>query len=111
MSPSTKRALRTAFHTLLSLIVILPLLATSVPLAGKGAGVVAAVTVISKLINTLEDQGLIPAWLKTEPDVSGMDLPTGVAAAAASTTMSPASSTQGLDASSYGFDASANEAP
>lgn len=67
MSPlkeSTKRAMRTGYHALLALIAIVPLLMTDLNLGEKATGIVAAVALVAKVVNTLEDAGLIPSWLK-----------------------------------------------
>lgn len=64
LKASTKRSLRSGFHALIAVLTVLPLLASSVAAPEKAAGVVAAVAVVSKVVNALEDAGLIPAWLK-----------------------------------------------
>jgi hypothetical protein len=69
LSDSTRRSLRTLYQGLLSLLVAVPLISLYVPtgasrLAVIAASVVAAAAVITKIINALEDKGLIPAFLK-----------------------------------------------
>lgn len=70
MKNSTKHALRTAFQTVVGLLVSAPLLLANVPDAGKASAIVAAVGLVSKVINALEDHGIIPAWLYTKSDSS-----------------------------------------
>jgi hypothetical protein len=68
LSPSTKRALRTIYQGVVALVTVVPLvvavLPSDSPLAVQLASVVAAVGVVSKVINVLEDNGYLPAWLK-----------------------------------------------
>lgn len=66
LSPSTKRTLRSTFHALLAALAVLPLLASSVAAPEKGAAVVAAVAIVTKVVNALEDAGVIPSWLKDD---------------------------------------------
>ena len=86
LNDSTRRALRTAYQFLVACIGIVPTLLLIVPsngpLAAKLAVVLGFVTVATKVLNSLEDHQLIPAWLKTtatpEPDVpaiAGMPVP------------------------------------
>lgn len=77
MTDSTKRSLRTAYQTLIAAITTIPLLiATLTTLLPEGndlaitlASIVAGIAVVSKVINALEDHGLIPAWLKGDTTV------------------------------------------
>lgn len=68
LSSSTRRSLRTLFQSVLAMITAVPgflaLLPSGTPLAVKAATIVAALAVVSKVVNLLEDDGLIPAWLK-----------------------------------------------
>lgn len=68
LSPSTKRALRTAYQGVVALVTIVPLVIAVLPgdspLAVQLAVVVGAVGVVSKVMNVLEDSGYLPAWLK-----------------------------------------------
>lgn len=67
MKDSTKRALRTAYQVVVALIVVAPLLATvlaDTPMAAQIGTFAAAVAVVSKVVNALEERGVIPAWLK-----------------------------------------------
>lgn len=72
MKDSNKRFLRTIYQGVLALIVAVPALVAVLPTQagriGQIAGVaVAAVAFMAKAVNTLEDKGLIPAFLKNEP--------------------------------------------
>jgi hypothetical protein len=67
MNPSTKRALRTGYQAVIALIVIIPVLLTALPVAAQVTAVVGAVAAVAKVLNALEDAGLIPAWLKADP--------------------------------------------
>lgn len=77
MSESTKRAARTLYQGLVAALVIVPVLAgvladTGIEkLAGIAAVLIGAVTVVSKIVNALEDRGLIPAWLKGDGQSAG----------------------------------------
>jgi hypothetical protein len=68
MNDSTRRALRTAYQFLVACIGIVPILALALPqsspLAAKLAVVLGFLAVATKVVNALEDRGLIPAWLK-----------------------------------------------
>lgn len=71
MNESTRRALRTAYQVVLGAVTVTPLLVTALsdtPLAAQIAAFGAAVVVASKVVNALEDAGLIPAWLKAAPE-------------------------------------------
>lgn len=73
MSESTRRALRTTYQGVLAALVVVPVLAgalagVGVPELAKVAGVlVAAIGVVSKVVNAAEDAGIVPAWLKGQP--------------------------------------------
>lgn len=74
MSDSTRRALRTAYQAIIAAVttipVILALLTQVLPadsaasLAAYVVAITAGVAAVSKILNALEDAGLIPAWLK-----------------------------------------------
>lgn len=68
MSDSTRRALRTLYHGLVGLLTVVPIVLTALPdgspLAVKLSSVVVASAVVSRVLNGLEDAGLIPAWLR-----------------------------------------------
>lgn len=64
MKDSTRRTLRTAYQSLLALIAIVPLLLSDLGVTEQAASVVVAVTLATKVVNALEDAGVIPAWLK-----------------------------------------------
>lgn len=68
MNDSTRRGLRTAYQTLLGLVTALPLVIFALPADVQVAPVVVGVgvwiAVVSKAVNSLEDAGFIPAWLK-----------------------------------------------
>lgn len=70
LSTGTKRTIRTAYQGLVALFTVVPifiaLLPADAPLAVQLASVIVAVTGVTKLINKLEDAGVIPAWLKDE---------------------------------------------
>jgi VIT1/CCC1 family predicted Fe2+/Mn2+ transporter len=76
MSESTKRALRTAYQAVASLLAVVPtvllILQADLPLEGTVATVIATTlawfATATKVMNSLEDAGLIPAWLKDSPD-------------------------------------------
>lgn len=64
-SESTRRALRTAYQAVLALIAVIPVMfVTNGNTPATALTVVAAVGVMSKIVNALEDAGVIPAWLK-----------------------------------------------
>ena len=75
MRPSTKRALRTAYQVVLSLVVIVPVLVSTLPITAQVTTIVAAVAAMAKVVNALEDAGMIPAWLKVTAEVVAADLP------------------------------------
>lgn len=75
MLDSTRRALRTLYQATLGCLIVVPLLAAAAAalpddFPGKGniVAVLAACAVatagVAKVMNDLEDRGLIPAWLK-----------------------------------------------
>lgn len=98
MSDSTRRSLRTAYQTLIAALTTIPAIAaillqivpadSGAELAALVASVVAGVAVVTKVLNVLEDAGLIPAWLKAkaeevppvtvEPEVPEDELPVPV---------------------------------
>lgn len=74
LNDSTRRALRTAYQYLLAAGLGLPPLLALIPdsLLKENAGVatligglLAVLLVVVKVLNTLEDRGVIPAWLKS----------------------------------------------
>ena len=73
MKPSTQRAARTAYQAVLAMLVIIPVLLAALPLGAQVTAIVAAVAAAAKIVNVLEDAGLIPAWLKapTVPAAQG----------------------------------------
>lgn len=68
MNESTRRGLRTAYQALIALVTALPLVLFALPADVQAAPVAVAVgvwiAVVSKVVNSLEDAGFIPAWLK-----------------------------------------------
>jgi hypothetical protein len=79
MTESTRRALRTLYQGLIAVVVTIPLLAgvaaalpEEFPYKGRIVAILltlAAVTAaVSKVLNELEDRGLVPAWLKGTPE-------------------------------------------
>lgn len=82
MKDSTRRSLRTFYQGLLAAIVAIPTMVAFLPTSTANvtkivAAVVAAVTVVSKVINALEEAGLIPAWLKPDAALPGIEPGTG----------------------------------
>lgn len=70
MTNSTKRTIRTVFQLVIALIVAAPVLATALhgtPVDVQVTAFAAIVAVVAKVVNALEDAGVIPAWLKDEP--------------------------------------------
>lgn len=68
MSESTKRGLRTGYQIAVALVTAVPLILFALPEDVATTPVVVAVGVwigvVSKVINSLEDAGFLPAWLK-----------------------------------------------
>ena len=68
MNESTRRGLRTAYQAIVGLVTALPLILFALPADVQAAPVAVAVgvwiAVVSKAVNSLEDAGFIPAWLK-----------------------------------------------
>lgn len=68
MKDSTRRALRTAYQTIVALLLAVPtivvLLPSDSPLAAQAAVVVLWAGIVTKTINVLEEHGVLPAWLK-----------------------------------------------
>jgi len=81
MNDSTRRSLRTLYQGIVALLTIVPVLLSIVlPLLPPGtdltvkvgaiaASVLAGLAVVTKVINALEDRGLIPAWLKGDTPI------------------------------------------
>lgn len=67
MKDSTRRALRSALHTVIALAASAPALLADLPDSVKGASIIGAVTFVSKLVNVLEDRGILPALGKSDP--------------------------------------------
>lgn len=69
MSPSTKRVLRTTYQIVIALVTGIPLMLVGLPpdIAAQTAAVAigAWTAVVAKIINSLEDAGVLPAWLKS----------------------------------------------
>lgn len=76
MKDSTKRALRTLFDVVTGAAVAIPVAVgafqANVPLEGTVAAAlattVAVAAAVAKIVNALEDAGVIPAWLKGDTD-------------------------------------------
>lgn len=71
ITESTKRTLRTAYASLVAFLLALPVMLGAIPLDLVDMGTQAQiatfsawVVVVNKAINTLEDFGVIPAWLR-----------------------------------------------
>ena len=71
MTDSTRRVLRTGYQIVVSLVLAVPLILLALPAEVQAAPLAVAVGVwigvVARAINSLEDAGLIPAWLKSEP--------------------------------------------
>ena len=71
MSESTKRTVRTLYQGIIALVTTVPaiiaVLPDGLPFEAQLASVVAGIAVVTKVLNVLEDKGLIPAWLRTDP--------------------------------------------
>lgn len=79
MTPSTKRAIRTAYQVCLALIIIVPILLSALPVTAQVTAIVAAVGAVAKVLNALEDAKMIPAWLKSVPaETEAASVPDGV---------------------------------
>lgn len=65
---SDKRALRTAFHVLLALLAAIPAVLAGLPTLAVGAQVLVVTAAVSKVVNALEEAGVVPAWLKGNSD-------------------------------------------
>lgn len=81
MSDSTKRAIRTALQVLIALLTAIPTIASSAPNVVVIVQVVAVAAALSKIINSLEDSGLLPSWLTNLPVVGALFKTKPVAAA------------------------------
>lgn len=68
MSDSTRRSIRTAYQVVVAIItyvpIILPLLPADVSASEAVVAFGAWVAVVTRIVNALEDRGVIPAWLK-----------------------------------------------
>jgi hypothetical protein len=70
MNASTRRVIRTAYQVVAAIVLAAPLIIGVLPedvsnealIVGFGAWV----TTVARIINTLEDHGYIPSWLKDE---------------------------------------------
>ena len=79
LSSGSKRALRTAYQSLLAAVTGIPVIIALLPVESWNSttvsaaltGVLAWCAIVSKIINAFEDRGWIPAWLRD-------DLPTTV---------------------------------
>lgn len=69
MKDSTRRALRVFLHGLVAVVIAVPVMAAALPtptgrIGEVAASVVALCVVVAKVVNALEDAGLIPPILK-----------------------------------------------
>jgi hypothetical protein len=69
LSESTKKGLRTIYQAIPALAVAIPVLLATLPtnwvrITTIGASVAGAIAVAVKIINALEDKGVIPAFLR-----------------------------------------------
>lgn len=68
MTESTRRVLRTAYQIAVALVTALPLIVLALPADVQAApvavGVGVWIAVVARVINSLEDVGFLPAWLK-----------------------------------------------
>lgn len=74
LKESTKRAIRTAFHLIVGVVTAIPVVVAIIT-ANLSVGaevtailgtVVATSVTVSKILNALEEMGLIPAWLRDD---------------------------------------------
>lgn len=89
MTDSTRRALRTAYQTIVALLSTIPillgmaseLLPADSPLGAKVAAaavsILAGIAVVTKVLNALEDAGILPAWLKGDTTIPAPATPDG----------------------------------
>lgn len=72
LSESNRRVFRTVYQTLVALLFAVPFVLIALPAEVAAAplvlGIGAWIAAVTKIINSLEDAGFIPAWLKTEPN-------------------------------------------
>lgn len=68
MKESTRRTLRTVAQMLVALLFAIPVIVFALPADVQAepvvAGVLAWVVIVTKVLTTLEDAGIIPAWLR-----------------------------------------------
>lgn len=85
LSDSTRRGLRTLYQATLTGLVTIPIVLAAIPqkvlddnlgLATVIASILGVLAVVSKIINTLEDSGVIPPVLKNAT-VTGPETPGG----------------------------------
>ena len=69
MQDATKRSIRTGYQVTLGLIAVSPVLLSGVNDGAKAASIIGAVALVAKVLNALEDAGLVPAWLKGDKTV------------------------------------------
>lgn len=71
MSDSTRRVIRTVYQILVALIVAIPVILGVLPpdMAASTAVIAFAAwtALVARVMNALEDAGLLPRWLKDEP--------------------------------------------
>lgn len=72
MQDKHRRTLRTAFQTLIAVAAMIPVLVPAFglsagPLAAAGAVIVAAATLVTRLVNEPAVENLLPEWLKATP--------------------------------------------
>lgn len=70
MTKSTRRVLRTVYQIAVGLVTAVPLIVLALPAdvqaSAVAIGVGVWIGVVARIINSLEDAGYIPAWLKAE---------------------------------------------
>ena len=73
MTDSTRRVVRTVYQILVALVVAIPVIIGVLPPDMAASTYVIAfaawTAVVARVMNTLEDAGLLPRWLKDEPGV------------------------------------------
>lgn len=81
LAESTKRTLRTIYQGIVAFLAsaatVLPVVMNMLPtnaswastVAAVGAGVLAVLVIVTKILTALEDRGLIPGWLRTKDPV------------------------------------------
>lgn len=80
MNDSTRRSLRTLAHGLVAAAVAIPVMLAALPTPPGRIGEIIGVTLglcagVTKVVNALEDRGLLPAFLKAPPSAGQHPVP------------------------------------